>query len=564
MKELFQRLKAISGKNYGSYKQLANKKLDFGDFTLEFLHIQGDPYAPPSKILISAPLKVLGWNPDFTINTTKQIAFSDFLHRQLAFAVQSRYPEKNAPLVLTMPGQEILVRNSLWCDNGNISLVLQVALPGEKRLVDGEAIQEILLYALPDILTNSLYASEEKIQGAKKAIENLEIREGLIKEIEKLNLVAFIPNGAILPRESGISEKPLLNAIPFSSPESLALEIEVLGKKIKGMGIPKGITVISGGAFHGKSTLLSALEKAVYPHISGDGREWIAITNDAVRVRTEEGRSIRHSDISLLVRDLPLGKSTEDFSTPHASGSTSEAANLLEMLEFGAQTFLIDEDSSAVNFLVRDSRVRALVGNEKEPLIPLIDKIENLSEQGCNFILVAGACGDYLEVAHTVLLLTEYQVENATERTKEICQKETNTQRQTNKKERFSIFQKEPRDFKKFTEELRPAVKPLSAVERKVKVKLQGGSLQIGFLQAELSNISQMPDSSCSLGAGVLLLNLLQNPEAISTKKLLLEKMGKIQRTGFRNLPQGMIREMALPRYFEILAVLLRLRDYGR
>lgn len=564
MKELYQRIKSFSGKNYGNYRQLANKKLDFGDFTLEFLHIQGDPYAPPSKILLSAPLNSLGWNHEYISNITRQIAFSDYLHRELASAVQNRYPEKNAPLTLSMPGQEILIRNSLWCDNGNISLILQIALPGEKRLIDSEKAQEILLSALPDILTSALYASQEKIKEAKSAIENLEIREELLCELERHHLIAFIPNGAILPRESGISEKPLANAIPFVSPKELCIELDCFGKKIIGMGIPKGITVITGGAYHGKSTLLNALEKAVYPHIAHDGREWIVVSKDAVRIRTEEGRSVRHSDISLLVHDLPHGKETKDFSTLHASGSTSEAANLLEMLEFGARTFLIDEDSSAVNFLIRDSRVRHLVGNEKEPLVPLIDQIQNFSKSGCNFILVAGACGDYLEIADTVLLLTEYQVENVTEKAKSFSQTNAPEFSSTENEKVQEFLQRPSRNFKTYSEELRPALKPHSAVERQIKVKLQGTHLQMGFLQAELSGISQLPDNACSLGAGILLLNMLQNAEEIPSKEMLLKKLEKIERIGFRNIPQGMVREMALPRFLEIAAILLRLRDYNR
>lgn len=559
MKELYQRLQAISGKNYGSYRQLAQKKLDFGDFSLEFLHIQGDPYAPPSKILLSAPLKILGWNGDFTSTKTKQMALSDFLHRELAKAIQERYPDKNQPIVLSMPGQEILIRNSLWADNGNLTILLQVALPGEKRLIDGVAVKEIFTQVLPDILTMALYADSEKIKGAKNAIETLEIREGLIQELKKRDLVAFVPNGAILPRESGISEKPLLNSIPFTSPESLSVELESCGKTFKGMGIKKGITVITGGAYHGKSTLLSALEKAVYPHIQGDGREWIVVDESAVRIKTEEGRSVRHSDISMLVRDLPGNKSTKDFSTAHASGSTSEAANLIEMLEFGTTTFLIDEDSSAVNFLIRDSRVRTLIGNEKEPLIPLIDKIRTLAKADYNFILVAGACGDYLEVADTVLLLTDYLVENVTEKVKEIC-KEKNLQTSVES----GVFEQTSRNFKDFVEEIKSSVKPLSAVERQVKVKLQGNNLHIGFLQAEVSRISQMPDSSSCLGAGILLLNLLQNIEDKPSKELIQEKIEKISLIGFRNLPQGLNREIALPRLFEIASVLLRLRDYGK
>lgn len=88
------------------------------------------------------------------------------------------------------------------------------------------------------------------------------------EELKKRSLVAFVNDGAILPRESGISSKPMKGSVTFSSPESLWVTMALPHKgKITGMGIPKGITLIIGGGYHGKSTLLNALELGVYNHI---------------------------------------------------------------------------------------------------------------------------------------------------------------------------------------------------------------------------------------------------------------------------------------------------------
>lgn len=556
MKALYQKIKAISGKPYGNYKQLTQRKWDFGDFTLEFLHVQGDPYAPASRILCTAKLETLGWAQEFHNSAARRKAFADFLHRTLQKKLSERFGNQKPPISIGELGPEILLRNSVWLKDGAVEVCLQVALPGERRIIEGEAALEFLTSALPEILTSSLYAGSETEAGAKAAIHNLEVHDALEAALENLGLAAFIPNGAVLPRESGISERPLANAVKFTSPKELEVTITACGETVTGMGIPKGVTLITGGAYHGKSTLLDALEKAAYPHIQGDGREWIAVGNGATKIRSEDGRSVRHTDISALVRELPGEKGTADFDTLSASGSTSEAANLLEALEFGARTFLIDEDASAVNFLIRDGRMRTLIGDDREPLIPLIDRLGELKKLGASFIIVAGACGDYLEVADQVILMANYRAECATEKAKKICGERSKQEIET------AAFESESRNLAEFITELKPSVKPLSAQERQVKVKLNGEKLQIGFLTADLSRLPQFPGADSKIGAGLLLLNLLQNPEDKPALEALLGKIQKVEQAGFKALPQGMNRPAALPRVQELAAALLRLRDY--
>ncbi|OWV24125.1 ABC transporter ATP-binding protein [Fibrobacter sp. UWB1] len=563
MKALYQKIRTLNGKNYGLYKSLADKPWDFGDFALEFLHVQGDPYAPASRVVIKANLSMLGYAGEWGGTFERRLALSDFLHRKLSRLVKEKYPEKDAAIVFDTAGPEMLVRNSLWIDNGELRACLQVRLPGEGRKIQAETAAEILTMVMPDLVSAGLYYSKSDEAALQDYYRVLAERKEILAELEARGLCAFVPDGAVLPRASGLSELPLEGAVPFTAPEQMAVTLNVCGRSIRGMAVPKGITVITGGAFHGKSTLLQALTRAVYPHIPGDGREGIVIDESALRVGVEDGRSVRGTDLSMFVRDLPGGVSTKNFNTLSASGSTSEAANLLEAMEAGAGTFLIDEDSSAVNFLIRDVRVRKLLGDDREPLIPLTDRIREISAQGYSFILVAGACGDYLDLADNIVIMANYKAE---------CAKSS----QSPESQQSTVASSSARPFVGYMQPLQKSVRPTSPVERQVKVKLAGDTLlQIGFLVSDTSRLNTLVDKQQRLGAGFVLLNLLQNAASNSESSdasaagdsvaATIQKLyEKIQNVGFRNLPQGMSREMSLPRVVDIACVAFRLRDGSR
>ena len=557
MKALYQKIRILDGKPYGLYKSLAERTWDFGDFILEFIHVQGDPFAPASRVLLRAKLATLGYAPEWGSGFERRLALSDYLYRKLGRLVQEKYPGKDAAVVFDTAGPEMLVRNSLWIDNGEIRACLQVRLPGEGRKIQAELAAEILTMVMPDLVSAGLYYNKGDEPAMQEHYRVLAERKEILAELEGRGLCAFVPDGAVLPRASGLSELPLEGAVPFVAPDELAVTFNACGREIRGMGIPKGITVITGGAFHGKSTLLQALTRAVYPHVPGDGREGIVVDATALRVGVEDGRSVRGTDLSMFVRDLPGGISTKDFNTLSASGSTSEAANLLEAMEAGARTFFIDEDSSAVNFLIRDVRVRKLLGDEREPLIPLTDRIRELASAGMNFVLVAGACGDYLDIADNIIVMANYKAE---------CAKSTVS---SWKAEGLIGSTVNARPFAAYMQPLQKSVRPASAVERQVKVKLAGDTLlQIGFLVADTSRLVTLVDKQQRLGAGFMLLNMLQNAasnvesdaSADSIAGAAQKLCDVICNVGFRNLPQGMSREMSLPRAVDIACVAFRLR----
>ena len=562
MKALYQKIRTLNGKNYGLYKSLADKPWDFGDFVLDFLHVQGDPFAPASRVVVRAKLSALGYAPEWGSDFEHRLALSDFLYRRLGRLVQERYPGKDAAVVFNTAGPEMLVRNSLWIDNGELRACLQVRLPGEGRKIQAEEAAEILTMVLPDLVSAGLYCDKAALPALQEYYRVLAERKAILAELDARGLCAFVPDGAVLPRASGLSEMPLEGAVKFEAPEEMAVTLSVCGREIRGMGIPKGITVITGGAFHGKSTLLQALIRAVFPHVPGDGREGIVVDESALRVGVEDGRSVRGTDLSMFVRDLPGGIGTKDFNTLSASGSTSEAANLLEAMEAGARTFFIDEDSSAVNFLIRDVRVRKLLGDEREPLIPLTDRIRGLASAGMNFVLVAGACGDYLDIADNIIVMANYKAE---------CARFNGAEAVPAAAPSAPAGMPTTRPFAAYMQPLQKSVRPASAVERQVKVKLSGDFLlQIGFLVADTSRLVTLVDKQQRLGAGFMMLNMLQNAASNSDGEAgvasesvaaVAQKLcDSIRNVGFRNLPQGMSREMSLPRAVDIACVAFRLR----
>ncbi|MDR1811452.1 MAG: ABC-ATPase domain-containing protein [Candidatus Fibromonas sp.] len=537
MRELHQRMLKMHGKPYGVYKSLQGQFFGFGDFTLKFTHIQGDPHAQPSRVMLSAKMSSLGFPEELHCNREKEIALADFLLRQ--------FIEDAENISIVKAHSQIMRRNSLCIENGIVRILASVNLPGESRRIEGEKASELLIGILSDWVTAAMYWNNLDKEKCKAHIECLANRNFLLAQLAEKKLAAFVPNGAILPRESGISEEPMQNAVPFVSPPELLVNLNLPGgEQIAGMGIPCGITVIAGGGFHGKSTLLHALEDAVYPHIPGDGRELIVIDESATPVKTEEGRVVNGTNISPLVRELPLKGSTENFTTKNASGATSQAANLLEALELGASTILIDEDASAVNFLIRDLRMRELINSRREPLIPLTDRIREFAGRGINFIIVAGACGDYLSLADTVIAFIEYRAECLTEKAREF--KLTGEELKPAPLGNF----KESRLAR--IENLQEGLKPNSAVEKNVKIRAAAGQISIGKLKSDLRKFPAFCHAELQRGIAEILCNFVKEKENEG------KNLGKVLKNLCEGLPENETGDLALPRVMELGAAFFR------
>jgi len=256
-------------------------------------------------------------------------------------------------------------------------------------------------------------------------LDTAEDADTLRAEILDRGCIAFVADGSILPRASGVDPRPLgaPSVVPFLSPESMKMEIVVPHRgRISGMAVRRGVFLIVGGGYHGKSTVLKAIESGVYNHVPGDGRELVVSDPGAVKVRAEDGRRIAGVDISSFIDGLPGGTQTTFFSTEDASGSTSQAASIVEAMEAGATTLLMDEDTSATNFMIRDRRMQALIDHSREPITPFVDRVRSLFDaHGVSTILVLGGSGDYFDVADRVVAMDEYTPQDVTDRARKIA-----------------------------------------------------------------------------------------------------------------------------------------------
>lgn len=417
--DLRQLLRSIDRKGYPAYKE-AKGQYRFSDYVLSIDHVQGDPFASPSRLSIQVDGKRAGFPSISYDEHHKRIALEDHILRRFGekieqFNFKAKGSGKSGLLSVSCPGQEILERTACTIreGDGSLALRLEVGFPANGRTISSGELIKILFDFLPACVAETCFfgAYPEREKARVEEVRKLsEDQQEIRKQLFERHLAAFIANGSILPRRSGVSKKPMERAIPFKSPESMEAELELPNRgKVKGMGIPKGVTLIVGGGYHGKSTLLEALECGVYDHIAGDGRELVAADSSAVKLRAEDGRSVRNVDISMFINNLPDKRDTVRFSTEDASGSTSQAAGVVEAMESGARVFLVDEDTSATNFMIRDRLMQQVVNREKEPITPFIERVRRLYEEnGISTILVAGSSGAYFHVADCVIQMDSY------------------------------------------------------------------------------------------------------------------------------------------------------------
>jgi len=553
MENLKRILARIDGKGYPAYKDLKGF-YRFPDFSLIIDRVQGDPFASPSRVRIVFDTEKLGIPEEF-LKSPEKISVCDYLGR-VAYegtirVSRTRGSGKSGLITIQKNGQEILDRTNVVFRNGKIEFRLQMGLPARGRRITGREAQDMFFNDIPHVARHILGYDKEKLNTWVVTIKNYHI---IKEEIEKMGIVAFIPDGAILPRRTGVDDRPLEDAVPFRSPESLRVEIRLShGETISGMGILEGVTLITGGGYHGKSTLLRAIERGVYPHIPGDGREYVVTIDTAVKIRAEDGRRVEKVDISPFISYLPYGKNTEEFSTDNASGSTSQAANIMEFIELGAKLLLLDEDTCATNFMIRDERMQELIAKENEPITPFIDRVRELYENlGISTILVMGGAGDYLDVADRVIMMKEFIPYDVSERAREIIRiHPTRRKIETSKDLRIS----------KCRIPLPDSIDPSRG--RKVKIKARDID-EIGFGREtiDLSCVEQIVETAQTKAIGMAIYRMRE--DVMDGKKTIRECVDwieeRLKQSGVDFLNKGFSLDLSRPRGIEIGAGLNRLR----
>ncbi len=397
-------LRRIHGRGYKAYKDLLGKKESAGNFQLEFIRVQGDPFASPSVLSAKTEFR---WR-EFGVC---RLGVEDFLYRRLHRELSRKSARmgegRSGYLGVPKPSNIMIRRSAVVARNDSVEFRFWIGLPARHRRVLGDMAEDLVLRRVPEALASVMKFRREDIQAHVRACEiQDEIRRGLTKR----NLVSFIANGSILPRRCGDCDEPLEDAVPFESPKSLEVTIATSHGEFEGMGLPRGITVIAGTAFHGKSTLLNAIRDGIYNHVPGDGREGVVTIRNSFKVRAEDGRPVRCVDISTFIYDLPDSRDTRCFSTDNASGATSMAATIQESVEARAELLLVDEDTSATNLLFYDERTAHLFRHKTTST--LVEKARDMASKGISLIMVSSGSEPIISVADTLIIMEDYVPRN--------------------------------------------------------------------------------------------------------------------------------------------------------
>ncbi len=415
MTDLASLLRSLDGRPYPAYRRISGRPYQIGELLVRFDHVQGDPFASPSRVRVDVPPEWARLPLEAFRSKDSRRATADFLQRAVRRALPSdrlRGSGKSGRIEMAPVGQEVLDRTGTGVSpDGAVTLRLVVGLPAAGRRILGGEAAEMLTRRLPAALTQSVAAAAIDHQRLRGHIATVEDQVALRASLAQEGLVGFLAGGSILPRRSGVDDRPMPGAIPLTVPPSLSCVLQAPhAGRVEGLAIRPGVTLIVGGGYHGKSTVLDTLARGVYDHIPGDGRECAVTLEGTLAVRAEDGRAVRGVDLRAFISQLPMGRSTASFDTDDASGSTSQAAAIIEALEMGAQTLLVDEDTAATNFMMRDARMRRLIPSAKEPITPFLERVRQLfGELGVSSVLVVGGAGDYLDVADTVIHMDEYR-----------------------------------------------------------------------------------------------------------------------------------------------------------
>jgi predicted ABC-class ATPase len=551
-------LDRIDRRGYGAYKGLQGT-YDLGSFFLFIDRVQRDPFAPPS--LVRVRTKENGLDPALFESPVRRVAFEDFLTRAVEAAIGkvvrgSRGLGGSGRVEIQRPSQVVLPRTSVVVSPQHVEARVAVGLPARGRTVDARAARTVLLEELPEVARRSLVPGPEGgvvAEAARLHVETVEDADHLRRQLPGLGLVAFVADGSVLPRESGTSDSPLREgAVPFEGPEELRVSVELPNRgEVFGMGIPEGVTLVVGGGFHGKSTLLSALSWGVYDHVPGDGREYVVARPDAVKIRAEDGRGVAGVDISAMIGDLPGGRSTGDFSTPNASGSTSQAANIAEALEVGTSLFLVDEDTSATNFRIRDERMRELV--QKEPISPFIELVRPLHRSlGVSTVVVVGGVGDYLDVADRVILMEDYEPSDATPRARKVT---------TKFPPRAPVGDKDVRPPR--GRRVRASSIDLRRGRRETARGRGVQTIELGRERVDLSYLEQLAEAGQTETIARLIGEFAGAGVSRGVKEVVEEELASVSERGLDSLSsmEGHPGELSLPRAQEVAAAINRARS---
>jgi len=560
--DLARLLERIDGRGYPAYKDIKGA-WTLPDFVLEIRRVQGDPFAAPSSVAVLLDARVAGFPSAATATSARRTGTSCLLAR--TFAGQARRlgqarrtgHGRSGEIAMVDPGQVVLPQTAVVVrKDGSLEARFTVGLPANGRRVRGRDAARLLLETLPSLVASSLVAAAHDPEDVALHAETNEDADFLRAQLPERGLVAFVADGSLLPRRSGDDDRPLrrADAVLFQSPAAYKISLErPNGPPVAGMGLPEGVTLLAGGGYHGKSTLLNAVARGVYNHRPGDGRERVVTAAAAMKVQAEDGRAVAGVDISPFIGTLPGGAATTRFSTANASGSTSQAAAVIEALEAGARLLLVDEDTSATNFMIRDRRMQALVEGRDEPITPFVDRARNLFEDaGASALIVIGGSGDYLDVADRVIGMAAYEPRDLTDRAREVAAAHPTGRLAETKPPRWPAKRRCPDP-----ESIRP-----ERGRRRVAVKAHGtAAMEFGRERIQLAGVAQIVSPAQVRAIG---LALARARAAMGTNRTVEDVLTTLcewmESGGLDALSDERRGDLAAPRPQEVAAALNRLR----
>lgn len=560
---LIKSLKSIDGQDYVNYQSLIGH-YGFSWFELIIEHIPKDPFAPPHtglyRIRVSRSDKnIIHYNLSSKVQIT---AFADYIARCFSQACDHvskglRGTGFSGLISINQPGQAIIERSNVVISDDFVEVRCFLGLPGNRRKILSDLAEEMFMTELPKIAELTLLDKNVDHKALQKHIEIAEDAEYLRNKLDSLGLVAFVANHSILPRESGISDKPMLekSIVPFITPENLSYEIELPHKgKVKGLAIKKGVTLIVGGGFHGKSTLLNALEAGIYNHIPDDGREYCVSNMKSVKIRAYSGRRVVNTDISPFINNLPFKSNTTSFSTENASGSTSQAVNIIEAIEVGAEVLLMDEDTCATNFMIRDSKMQQLINDNDEPITPFIDKVKQLySEKGISTVLVLGGVGDYFDVSDHVLQMTNYLPLDVTEQAHKISSASSTIHKNSKQVVPISLHERIP---------IAKSINPINEYGKFSILAKDNHQLNFGSHVIDLTDVEQLIELSQTKALGFAIEYAKKHMDNETTLRDVIERVEKdIELNGLDIISDKLSGYFAKFRSFELAFSINRLRN---
>jgi predicted ABC-class ATPase len=563
MESLRRKLRAIDGRGYRAYKGLLGS-YQFRGYTLFVDHVQGDPFAAPSRVRVRVAQEIARIPPRLFEERSRRIGLTDYLTRSFSGAAAGiargrRGTGTSGLISVQRCGQEILERSSVLANDAYVEARFTVGLPARGRTALGKQAEEIFFEEIPSIVASSLNFENLDKSGLSKHVEVCEDQDRLRGLLRERGYCCFIADGSIMPRRSGIDDRPMSRekAVPARSAESLRVILETPNSgDVTGMAIARGVTLIVGGGYHGKSTVLRAIERGIYNHIPGDGREYIVTDGAAVKIRAEDGRRVEKVDISGFLDELPDGVSTEAFSTDNASGSTSQAANIMEAVEVGASVLLMDEDTCATNFMIRDRRMQELVAKEKEPITPFLDRARELyTNLGVSTILVLGGSGDYFDVADTVISLDTYVPGDMTALARKVAR-----EHRTDRKSEAAKSLVRARERAPHASSFDP-----SRGKRDVKIDARAREVAFGTTRIDLACVEQIVDAAQTRAIGDSMYYISREyANGSYPLSSIVEAVARdIEREGLDILSpfKGQVHGgYALPRKFELAAAINRMR----